>query len=395
METLTPDEARCIALRAQGFGRRWSRRDPAAVLDHLGAIQLDSVSVVVRPQDLVSFSRMGSTPPAKLHQAIYEKRRGFEYWGHAASWLPMSEYRWFLPRMARMREAARPWWKGVREKHGSLYEGVLARVRDEGPLSVAAFEEKGPRRGTWWDWRPAKLVLEDLFDQGLLMTSNRTAGFARLYDLPQRVLPESVDLTNPGPIEASRYLMARGFRALGVATAQEAADYIRLRPADWRPALVHLVESGRVVPVAVAGWSGKLYADPAALERVGPVAHRPTFLSPFDNLVWNRARTERLFDFHYRIEIYVPEAKRKFGYYVLPLLVNGRIVGRADFKLDRTTSTLKVHGLWLEAPAVDLDDVARALRDLAQHLNAVSVQLAHAEPRGTLGRLRAALKTLW
>jgi uncharacterized protein YcaQ len=390
MDTLTPEEARAVALRAQGFGRTWDKRDPVALLDHLGAIQLDSVNVVARSHDLVPFSRLGPHATQKIHRAIYQGGRGFEYWGHAASWLPMSDYRWFVPRMRRMQRDPRPWWGDVRSRHKDLYAGVLARVRDEGPIGAADFEDPRQRRGTWWDWKPAKLVLEDLFDQGQLMTAERTEGFARIYDLTERVLPPDADSSDPGEDAAARYLLLKAFRCLGIGTPQEAADYYRLKPDAWKPALRALCEARQLLSVRVDGWSGVHYAVPGALDDLSMPRHRPTFLSPFDNLIWERARTERLFDFNYRIEIYTPVEKRRFGYYVMPLLIRGQLAGRADFKLERDKACLRVHGLFIDRP-VRAADVARALKDLARHLGGEQICVDRAQPRQWLAELRRLL----
>lgn len=375
-----------MVLRAQGFG---AKRRPVDLLAHLGAIQLDSVNVVARSQDLIAFARVGPHPVSAVHREIYGKKRGFEYWGHAASWLPIEDYRWFLWRMEAHRKTPRPWWGDARRKHAALYEGVLARVRDEGPISAQAFEDTRAQRGTWWDWKPAKLVLEDLFDQGVIMCAERNAGFARAYDLTERVLPAGLDTRDPGVAEAGRYLLRRGFAALGIATPREAADYFRLKPAMWHPAFASLREE--LVEVRVEGWDKPGYALPGALAASKAPAHRPTFLSPFDNLVWERDRTERLFGFHYRLEIYTPGARRVHGYYVLPLLVAGELVGRADVKLERAESTLAVPAMFLERDGVPPEAVASALRELAAHLGAERVRVGKTVPRGVAPALRRLL----
>jgi uncharacterized protein YcaQ len=293
--------------------------------------------------------------------------------------------------MDRMRERPRGWWARVRTEHAALYPLVLDRVRAEGPLGAAAFEDPRANRGTWWDWKPAKLVLEDLFDRGELMCAGRTSGFARLYDLPERVLPPGLDTTDPGGVAAGRHLLRRGFEALGVGTATDAADYFRLKPDEWRPALAALLADGAVATVRVEGWRTPAYATPAALaDPADPPEHRPTFLSPFDSLVWERGRTERLFGFRYRVEIYTPEAKRRYGYYVLPLLARGGLRGRADLKLDRPARTLRVRGLWLEG--AEPAEAAGALLDLAAHLGADHVAMERAEPRGAQTAVRRALR---
>src|SRR5438309_9199512 len=305
---------RGLALRAQHFGDA-SVVEPIDVLDALGAIQMDSVNIVARNHLLVPFARLGRYSIEALHGAIYQGKRAFEYWGHMASWLPIAEYRYFLPRMGRMRETSRGWWERIRTEHAALYPLVLERVRAEGPLGAAAFDDPLGKRGTWWDWKPAKLVLEDLLDQGLLMCAERTAGFARLYDLTERVLPPGLDTRDPGQLEATQRLMQRGLDRLGVATAIEMADYFRLKPAEQvKAALAALLASEQIVQVDIEGWSKPAYATPAGLN--GPMSlpeHRPTLLAPFDNLMWERNRVERMFGSHYRVEIYVPERQLQYG----------------------------------------------------------------------------------
>ena len=374
--TLSALEARALALRSQSFGDlRQSQLAPVELLERLGAIQLDSVNILARNHLLVPFARVGAYSVGALHASVYQGRRGFEYWGHMASWLPMAEYRYFLPRMMRMRASSRGWWLRVRAEHAELYPLVLERVRSEGALGAAAFDDPRGGRGTWWDWKPAKLVLEDLLDQGLLMCSDRTAGFARIYDLAERVLPASLDTSDPGQLAASRHLLRRGLERLGVATVGEMADYFRLKPIDQvKAAIAGLLADGEIVPVDVEGWQKPGYSTLAALN--GPLdvpAHQPTLLAPFDNLLWERDRIERIFGFHYRVEIYVPEPKRVYGYYVLPLLAHGQLCGRADLKLDRKEGVLRVRGLWLEG--AEPPEAQRAIEQLASHLGAKDIDL--------------------
>ncbi|MGI9147316.1 MAG: DNA glycosylase AlkZ-like family protein, partial [Chloroflexota bacterium] len=274
---LSAEEARALAVRAQSFGDSESIQ-PIDLLERLGAIQLDSVNILARNHLLVPFARVGPYSVPALHGSIYQERRGFEYWGHQASWLPMAEYCYFLPRMLRMRELSRGWWLQARTENAQLYPVVLERVRAEGALGAAAFEDPRGGRGTWWDWKPAKLVLEDLLDQGVLMCADRTAGFARVYDLAERVLPHGLDTTNPGQLAASRHLLLRGLERLGVATAIDMADYFRLKPVDQvKAALAGLLADGDIIPVAVEGWQRPAYSTQAALN--GPLdlpLHRPT-----------------------------------------------------------------------------------------------------------------------
>jgi uncharacterized protein YcaQ len=390
--SLSAAEARALALRAQGFGEAWPD-DPVEVLVRLGALQLDSVNVLARPHELVPFARLGAFSPAALAEAVYVRRRGFEYWGHAASLLPMAEYRYFLPRMAYYRAHAP--LAAHRRQNAADYDRILSRLRAEGPLAAAAFEERRPGRGrsgglatlglggNWWDRSPSKRILENLFAGGEVMAADRTAGFARRYDLPERVLPPGLDVSDPGRAEAARHLLRRAVGALGVASVKDAARYYRLAPEEWRPALASLEEAGEVVRLRVEGWPGPALALAAALN--GPLdvpAHRPVFLSPFDNLIWERERAERLFGFSYRIEIYVPEPRRRYGYYVLPLLSRATLNARADLKLDRAAGTLRVRAIYLEGAAPE--DAAVALRDLAAHLGATRIDVERAEPASAL-----------
>ena len=371
--SLSADEARGLALRAQRFASdRAAPTEAVDLLDQLGAIQIDSVNVLARNHLLIPFSRIGPYSVSELRQAIYGQRRGFEYWGHMASWLPIGDYRYFLPRMQRMRAESRGWWTRIRAEHAALYPVIMERIRAEGGLGAAAFEDPRGGRGTWWDWKPAKLVLEDLLDQGELMCTERTPGFARIYDLPERVLPSGLDTSNPGEEAATRFLLMRGLACLGVATAGEIIDYYRLKPPLPRPMLNSMLADGEIVEVDVEGWKAPAFSTPAALE--GPLdvpEHPPALLAPFDNLMWERARVERIFGFRYRVEIYVPEPKRQFGYYVLPLLVRGGLRGRADLKLDRPVGVLRVRSLWLEG--ADPAEAQSALETLARHLGASDI----------------------
>jgi uncharacterized protein YcaQ len=372
--SLSAEEARALALRAQHVG------DPTLIeaidtVDRLGAIQLDSVNILARAHLLTPFARVGPYSVDELHTQIYERKRGFEYWGHVASWMPIAEYRYFLPRMRRYRDTGHPWWRDLRDQHAAMYPAVLDRVRAEGPLGAAAFEDPRGRAGTWWDWKPAKLVLEDLFRQGVLMCADRTPGFARLYDLAERVLPAGLDLTDPGQPEATRYLLKRGLAALGVATAQEMADYFRLIPVEGpREALKGLVADEEIVQIKVEGWAKSAYVLADTLDAQASIpSHRPTFVAPFDNLMWERSRVERIFGFHYRIEIYTPGPKRQYGYYVMPLLAHGTFCGRADLKLDRAGSVLQVKGLWLQG--AEPEEAQEAIETLARHLGASDIDL--------------------
>jgi uncharacterized protein YcaQ len=281
----------------------------------------------------------------------------------------------------------------MRARHGHLYGPILERIRAEGPLPASAFRDPaGRRRGTWWDWAPAKHVLEDLFDQGVLLVHDRV-NFERRYDLAERVLPAGLDTSEPTAAEAAVTLTVLAAGALGVGTAADLADYFRLRPADARQGLAEALAARLLEQVAVQGWAKPAYVVPGArLPRA--VRHPPVLLSPFDSLIWSRQRTERLFGFHYRIEVYTPAARRRHGYYTMPVLRGGELVARVDPKHDRPQGRLLLRGLHLEGggdPADALAATAAAARRLAAHLGADTVEAGDAMPARLARGLRAAL----
>ncbi len=401
-DSLSIEQARRLALAAQGLtGPSRRSRGPAGaaalrgVLRRVGAIQIDSINVVARSHELVLAARSGPYDPAAFERLVYQRRAGFEYWGHAASFLPIETYRLFLPRMARMTSQTRGWWADIRRKHAELYQPILDRIRAEGPLAASDFREQtGPRRGAWWDWAPAKHVLEDLFDRGVLMVHDRVR-FERRYDLAERVLPPGLDLTPPTWAEAAVELTVLGARALGVGTAADLADYFRLPPQFAKPALAEAVASGLLQEVAVQGWQKPAYIEPGT-----PIPrraeHAPVLLSPFDSLIWRRERAERLFGFHYRIEVYVPAAKRQHGYYTMPVLAGGRLVARVDPKHDRRAGVLLLRGLAVEdgvAPVEAVTVAAGAAWRLADYLGADGVEVGNGMARGLGTSLAAAVST--
>jgi uncharacterized protein len=399
-DVLSLDQARRVALAAQGLAgpARAGPAGPAALraaLERLGAIQIDSINVVARSHELVLHARAGVHDRDAFDRVVYRRRHGLEYWAHAASFLPMTSFRLCLPRMRRLAASTRGWWVDIRTRHQHLYGPVLDRIRAEGPLAASAFRDPAAaRRGSWWDWAPAKHVLEDLFDQGTLLVHDRV-NFERRYDLAERVLPPGVDISEPTPAEAALELTLLGARALGVGTAADLADYYRLRPAEARPALAEAVASGLLHEVAVAGWARPAYLLPGTRvpRRVGG---QPVLLSPFDSLIWSRERTERLFGFRYRLEVYVPASRRVHGYYTMPVLAGGRLVARVDPKHDRQADRLLLRGLLLEPaadPAEALAATAAAAARLAAHLGAARVEAGDAMPARLARGLRVALGT--
>jgi uncharacterized protein YcaQ len=371
-ERLSLASARRIALAAQGFGRprpaTVAQRDLSRTVERLGLHQIDSVNVLVRAHYLPAFSRLGPYDRTLIDRAAWgpkRERRLFEYWGHEASLLPLETHPLLRWRMASA-ERGEIGWGSLRAYAGERRaeaEAVLSRIRAEGPLAASDFEE-GRGRSGWWEWGDTKRVLEWLFWAGLVTTATRRPGFERVYDLTERVIPSAIlALETPAEADARRALVAKAGEALGIATETELRDYFRLKPEAGRRAVAELVEAGVLLPASVEGWT-----KPAFLHRD---ARRPrrlrdqALLAPFDPLVWERSRTERLFGFRYRIEIYTPAEKRVHGYYVLPLLVDEALVARVDLKADRRRSRLLVRQLTLE-PGAGPDTIDRMHSELAR-----------------------------
>ncbi|WP_448627421.1 winged helix-turn-helix domain-containing protein [Geodermatophilus sp. URMC 64] len=366
-ERLPAALARRIALAAQGF----AEPRPTGLVDtrqlrrltaRLGVVQIDSVNVLSRSHYLPAFSRLGPYPRAALDDLAGPRRELFEYWAHEASYLPVRLQPYLRWRMAAAEQHA--WGSMVRlqrERPGYVAE-MLDRVREQGPLKASDLLEARPERpGTMWNWHAGKVALEWLFYTGVLTARHRTAGFERVYDLTERVLPaEVLAVPTPEPGAAFRELIRTAARALGVATERDLRDYFRLKPAPARQAIAELAEAGELHPVEVDGWGAPAWLDPAA-RRPRWIRAR-ALLSPFDSLVWERPRVERIFGFRYRLEIYTPAAKRVHGYYVLPFLLGDRLVGRVDLKADRQAGVLRVQSAFAE-DGVDRALVAAELAD--------------------------------
>lgn len=361
MTVLTPAQARRIALAAQGLDRprpggRIDIRHVRAVARHLDLVQIDAVQTVERAQYIPFFSRLGPYPKTLVDDAAYQRRELFEAWAHEASlvttrrWAALAHRRphWSRRRADRL-AAERP----------DLLADVRAEVASRGPLSVGELSAPGERTGPWWGWSPGKAALEALFARGDLAIADRR-GQTRVYDLTERVVPAEVR-RSPLPRDAAyRELLLAAADALGVATADDLADYHRLHGPTARPVVEALAADGRLARVEVSGWDRPAYRAPAA--RLPRRVTAAALLTPFDPLVWSRPRTERLFGFHYRLELYVPAADRRYGYYVMPFLLGDALVARVDVKADRDAGVLRVPGAYLEASA-DADAVAGPLAD--------------------------------
>lgn len=360
-------DARRIALAAQGFGARRTRAPSAwpriaETIDRMGVLQIDSVSVLTRSHYLPVFSRVGPYDRAALdrHSLGARNRRLFEYWAHEASFLPLASQPLFRWRMARA-GAHDGIYRGL-ARFGSERRDYLDRVRreiaDKGPVTVRDLDDPGSRAGPWWGWSAGKTALEYLFWTGAVSVAGRR-GFERVYDLTERALPPAI-LAQPTPAEpeAIDALLLKSAHALGIATEADLRDYFRLPVDLCRAALARLVEAGALAPAEVEGWGRPAYlaADAAVPAGLSPTA----LISPFDPLVWRRERTARMFGFHYRLEFYTPADRRRFGYYVMPFLMGGRLVGRVDLKADRSAGLLRVEAAFHE-DGVRPERIAHAL----------------------------------
>ena len=354
---LTIVEARSLALAAQGFDKPRTKSksltsDVVALFTKLGVVQIDSVNVLVRSQELPLFSRLGDHDRNAISKAT-ESRKIFEYWGHEAAHLPVEIQPLFRWKMHAARSGKLKHWglTSFYVENKAFVKRMLKHVETNGPTTARELSTRTEKRGadkkTWWDWDESKTALEYLFLTGQLMSRGRGTDFTRIYDTPERVLPLNI-LNAPTPTEhaARKQLLVRSAIAQGVATATDLADYYRQKPAAVKPLIAELLEEGELRAVAVDGWAEKAFVHRSA--KLPKKLYATALLSPFDSLVWCRPRNERLFDFHYRIEIYTPKEKRKFGYYVLPFMLNGQMVGRVDLKADRANSKLLVHSVHTE-----------------------------------------------
>jgi uncharacterized protein YcaQ len=375
---LSAAQARRAAIAAQGLAAARPRgridvRHLRRALDRVGIVQLDSVNVFSRSHYMPLFSRLGPYPRETLDELTVhqdgrngrsraDRRELFEYWGHEASLIPIDMQPLLRWRMARADQLA---WAGVArvaKDEPGLVRRVLKLVGDEGPIRAAAIgsPKRERRAGEMWNWNAGKKALEYLFFSGQV-TAERRVNFERLYDLPERVLPAAVlAMPTPPEAEAQRELLLFAARRLGVASEPDLGDYFRLPRRESKARLAELVEAGALRTVAVKGWDVPAYA-PHDLKVPRRVRAR-ALLTPFDSMVWARERTERLFDFRYRIEIYVPAPKRVHGYYVLPFLLGDRLVARVDLKSDRQAGVLRVVGAFAE-PGVEAAEVAHELAD--------------------------------
>ncbi|EYC51927.1 hypothetical protein AZ34_13235 [Hylemonella gracilis str. Niagara R] len=372
--------ARALHLAAQGLltppRKKAVKADVLAAIERMALLQIDTIQVVARSPYLVLFSRLGPYDPAWLEQTLAEGAI-YEYWAHEACFVPTRDYGLLRHRM--LDPSGMGWKFSVRwmETHHKDIEALLAHIRAQGPVRSADFERKGAAKGTgWWDWKPEKRHLEVLFTTGRLMVAERR-NFQRVYDLAERVLPDWDDRRDlPTPEAAQAAMVRRSCQALGLVKAGWVADYYRLKRGKYDAALHALADEGELTPVRIEGWKHDafVHADLVPLlaqaEAGDLVSTVSTLLSPFDPVVWDRKRAVELFDFDYRLECYTPAEKRKYGYFVLPILSRGKLVGRLDAKAHRKQGVFEVKALYLE-PGMRtsqrlIGDIGVALRRCAQ-----------------------------
>ncbi|MDX3239040.1 crosslink repair DNA glycosylase YcaQ family protein [Streptomyces sp. ME03-5709C] len=371
---LSADDARRTALRAQGFlGAPDRRGGVRGVLRRLGAVQLDTISVLARSHELIPYARLGAVGRAAVESAYWTENHAFEYWSHAACILPIEEWPHFAFRR-RARRARGHRWHVLQDADRST-SAVLDRLKTDGPLTST--ELGGAKNGgPWWDWSETKIAVEWLLDTGEVVCTQRR-GWKRVYDLAERAVPDALLHDDIDDTECLRRLVAQAGAALGVATRADLADYHRLKGEQ----VDSVIADTELVPVQVEGWGGKpAWGDPAALADASRGGrHRTTLLSPFDSLIWDRPRTERLFGFTHRLEAYVPKPRRVHGYFAMPLLSGGRLVGRADPA--REGSTLIARQVSLES-ARAVEPMARALREAAAWVGCDEVRVERlADPK--------------
>ncbi|MFL6171411.1 MAG: winged helix-turn-helix domain-containing protein [Marmoricola sp.] len=398
MQSISSAQARRITLAAQGFLDK-PHASPtmgtlARTVRRTGVLQVDSVNVLQRAHFMPLYSRMGAYDTDLLRRASTgrQQRRLVEYWAHVQALMPVELWPEMQHRMEQYRPQRGKWWKdGVTDE---LVASLLAEIAERGASTARELDDGLPReKKHWgWNWSASRKALDFMFVVGDLAIAGRNSQFEVLYDLPERVLPDRVlARPTPAPEVAHRELVRRAAISHGVGTEQDLRDYYRMKPAESKPAVAALVEDGELVPVHVEGWSrpGYLHRDARLPRR----AHARALLSPFDPLVWERTRTEQLFGFRYRIEIYVPEHLREYGYYVLPFLLGDRIVARVDLKADRKAGVLAVKAAHAEehAPPETADELALELAELAGWLGLGAITVAG---RGDLSAaLRSAVRS--
>ena len=389
--TLSLAAARHLSIRTQGLDHHApaarGKKGTAQVVERLGYVQIDTIAVIERAHDHILWNHQPDFTSEMLGELLAIDRRVFEYWTHAAAYVPFADYRYYLPRMA----SAHNWRREARfrKENTRLVKEVYERIRREGAMASADFDNPDQKRGTWWDWKPAKSALEVLFCTGELMVSARRR-FQRVYDIPERVVPKDIDTRAATPEEAARHFARRALSTLGLASLPQIRKLYANNGAQ--AALAELLDSGEAVAVQIENQETTYYALASTLQNAPRrQKNHLHLLSPFDNLTIDRDRLFDLFDFHYRIECYTPAAKRQYGYFTLPILWNGRFIGRLDPKAERKNQTFLVRNLVFEPGFTDYDallpNLAAALHRFAAFNGCTSIRIEKTKP----GKFKAPL----
>ncbi len=341
MDTISITKAKKIILASQKLNH--SRLKPQAIIEHLGYVQIDTISVVERAHHHVFWSRNTNYKPSDLDELV-RTRKVFEYWSHAASYLPMCDYRFSLPMKRDFQSKSNYWFP----RDAKMMSKVLARIKTEGPLRSQDFKTIKKNKAGWWDWKPAKKALERLFLEGQLEITERQ-GFQKVYDLPQNVIPSCVDTSMPTDDEYCEFIIKRILRHHGIASLEEMA-YLKNKASKDKiyQKLLQMYEEGEVVRVKIKNLESIYYAFRETMNKTITSNNKIHILSPFDNLVIQRKKLQKIFNYNYQIECYVPASKRKYGYFCLPIFKGHRAIARIDCKADRKNKCLIVHSLHFE-----------------------------------------------
>jgi uncharacterized protein YcaQ len=403
---LSHAEAQAVMIAAQGLSRRplrvATKRDVLQTIRRMSVLQIDTIHIVARSPYLVLWSRLGDYEQGWLDELLAEGKI-FEYWSHEASFLPREDYQLYRHRMI---DPGSMGWKYSHEwigAHRKEIKQLLAHIREHGPVRSSDFVRADGEAGGWWEWKPEKRALEMLFTAGKLMIARRH-NFQRIYDLSERVLPSWDDSQLPDEEETKRALVLKAVRALGITKARWVSDYFRTQKQATSATTRALADEGLLFRVEVAGWEEKAYVHPdnrKLIEKAATGSLQPeltTLLSPFDPLVWDRARAREMFDFDYRLECYTPQPKRRYGYFTLPILHKGRLTGRLDPKAHRKEGLFEVKSLYLEPGVVIndelIDGLAGALREFAGWHKTPEVVIRRSDPAKVTALVRRALKRM-
>jgi uncharacterized protein YcaQ len=395
--------ARALQLAAQGLlnppRRKAVKPDVLAAIRQMGVLQIDTIHVVARSPYLVLWSRLGSYPQCWLEELL-EERQLFEYWAHEACFLPIEDYGLFRHRMIDPGSMGWKYSAKWMEEHSATIDKLLLHIQENGPVRSADFKRTDGKGGGWWEWKPEKRSLEVLFTAGRLMIAKRH-NFHRIYDLAERILPDWDDARMPSSTDTQRTLLLKAVQALGVAKGSWIGDYFRTAKSRPDPDPETLVADGSLLKASIEGWQQPVYIHPAHRQLALDAAAgklKPTvtsLLSPFDPLVWDRKRALELFDFDYRLECYTPEAKRSYGYFTLPILHRGALVGRLDAKAHRSQGIFEVKALYLESGVRQTQrlatELAAALQRFAAWHGTPQVNIGKCTPHAFRSALKAAL----